>query len=296
MLVARVVFALLAALSLSAVSPAASAAADGGWTPLLDKDMSKWRTYLSFRHRNGYAGKPPVDERGEPIAPVGYDKDPDRVFTVTEENGEPVLRVSGEVYGCVFTKDEFENYDLRLKVKWGEKKWEPRTELLRDSGVLYHSVGEAGVDYWRSWMLSQEFQIMEGHVGDYWPQANSGADVRAFLPEGGMIPPVASERQPFLPFGAGSKYGGFVMRSEDRETPGGWTEVELICFGDKALHVVNGKVVLVLKNSRYGAGADAKPLAKGRIQLQSEAAEVFYKDVRVRKIDALPKEYAAYFD
>jgi hypothetical protein len=46
------------------------------------------------------------------------------------------LKISGEVYGCVFTKKEYANYHFRLKVKWGDKKWHPRKKLLKDSGVL----------------------------------------------------------------------------------------------------------------------------------------------------------------
>jgi hypothetical protein len=289
--------AIAVAIAALAVAPSASgspSAADA-WTPLLDRNLSQWDMYLSYRHKRGYAGKPPVDEKGEAIPPIGYNKNVADVFTVADENGEPVLRVSGEIYGCVFTKQEFENYDLKLKVRWGTTKWEPRTELLRDTGLLYHSVGEAGVDYWRSWMLSQEFQIMEGHMGDYWPQASSAIDIRAFLPEGTMNP-VAGERQPFLPFGGGSAYGGFCMRSEDRESPAGqWTQLELVCFEGNSLHIVNGKVVMVLRNSRYVQDGKAAPLTKGKLQIQSEAAEVFYKDIRIKRLRELPAEYAAYY-
>jgi hypothetical protein len=299
MLTARVLRALPVLLVLAAGAiaprPAGAQSADGGWTPLLDKSLSRWETYLSYRHKQGYSGKTPVDEKGAAVPPIGYGKNVGNVFTVAEENGEPVLRVSGEIYGCVFTKQEFTNYHLQLQVRWGTAKWEPRTELLRDSGVLYHSVGEAGVDYWKSWMLSQELQIMEGHMGDYWSIASSAIDIRAFLPEGDMNP-VASERQPFLPFGAGSRFGGFCLRSEDRESPAReWTRIDLICFEDKSLHVVNGKVVMVLRNSRFADGGKTVPLAKGKIQLQSEAAEVFFKDVRIRPISEMPREYAHLF-
>ncbi len=285
-------------LSVCAVSPYApgSASAADVWTSLLDKSLSQWETYLSFRHTSGYSGKAPTDEKGQPIPPIGYNKDTAKVFLIVEESGAPVLRVSGEFYGCLFTKQEFENYHLRLKVKWGTRKWEPRIELLRDSGLLYHSVGESGVDYWRSWMLSQEFQIMEGHMGDFWPQANSAIDIRAFPREGNMSP-VASEKQPFLPFGGGSPNGSFCMRSADRESPNGeWTEVELICFGDKSLHIVNGKVVMVLRSSRYMANGKATPLTKGKLQIQSEAAEVFFKEIAIRKLREMPKKYASYFE
>ncbi|RDV15305.1 DUF1080 domain-containing protein [Pontibacter diazotrophicus] len=265
------------------------------WEPLLDKDLSQWEMYLSYRHKDGYNGEAPKEEDGSIIPPIGYNKNINNVFSVVEEEGEPVLKVSGEIYGCVYTRQEFENYHLKLKVKWGDKKWVPRTNKLKDSGVLYHSIGESGKDYWRAWMLSQEFQIMEGHMGDYWTIASSAIDVRAYIPEGDMNT-VASTKQPFLPLGAGTDLSGFCLRSEDHESPAGeWTDIELVCFGDKSLHIVNGHVVMVLQNSRYMDNGKPKPLTKGKIQLQSEAAEVYYKDINIRSLEELPQEYAAYF-
>lgn len=268
---------------------------DNQWITLLDKDLSQWEMYLSYRHSSDYSGKMPVDQNGEVIPPIGYSPNPSGVFSVIEESGEPVLKVSGEIYGCVFTKQEFENYHLKLKVKWGEKKWIPRTDKLRDSGILYHSVGDHGKDYWRAWMLSQEFQIMEGHVGDYWNIANSAIDIRAFIPEG-IMNPVANEKQPFLPVGTGTPVSGFCLRSENHESPAGeWTEVELICFEDKSLHIVNGHLVMVLQNSRYVENGKSVPLTKGKLQIQSEAAEVYFKDIQLRSLAGLPAEYVVYF-
>lgn len=265
------------------------------WKPLLDKNLSQWGMYLSYRHVPGYNGQVPLDTNGKEIQPVGYGKNEANVFSVTEENGEPVLRISGEIYGCIFTKAEYENYHLKAKVKWGSKKWHPRTDKLMDSGILYHSTREAGKDYWRAWMLSQEFQVMEGHMGDYWNISNSAIDIRAFMPEGTMNP-VADAGQPFLPIGAGSVNGGFCMRSENRESPKGeWTQLELICHGGKSLHIVNGQVVMVLQNSRYVENGRSFPLTKGKIQLQSEAAETFFRDVKIKPLKELPKEYQLYF-
>ncbi len=266
------------------------------WTPLLDKNLSQWDMYLSYRHSPKYNGQVPVDANGKEVQPIGNNSNAANVFSVTEENGEPILRVSGEIYGCVFTKAEYENYHLKAKVKWGSKKWDPRTDKLMDSGILYHSVGECGKDYWRAWMLSQEFQIMEGHMGDYWNIANSAIDIRAFMPEG-VMNPVANEKQPFLPIGAGSPNGGFCLRGENHESPKGeWTQLELICFGGKSLHIVNGHVVMVLQNSVYMENGKAVPLTKGKIQLQSEAAETFYKEVAIRSLKVLPAEYSRYFE
>jgi hypothetical protein len=275
--------------SINAISQA------GKWTNLLDKNLSQWQTYLSYRHTNDYKGEVPKDQQGNAIQPIGYNKNESNVFSVIEEKGVPVLRVSGEIYGCVFTKADYENYHFKLQVKWGEKKWVPRLEKLKDAGICYHSQGECGKDYWRAWMLSQEFQIMEGHMGDYWNIANAAIDVRALIPEGNMNP-VASHKQPFLPIGTGTAIAGFCLRTIDNETPNNdWTTLELICFNGKSLHIINGKVVMVLANSRYHEGGKDVPLTKGKIQLQSEAAEIFYKAIQIKTLDKLPAGYESYF-
>jgi hypothetical protein len=285
------VFAIVLLFALSSFTPS-----NEKWVNLLDKNLSQWEIYQSFKFTTSFNGQQPKDEKGNLIEPVGYNKNTGGVFTVDEVNGEPTLHITGEIYGCVFTKQEFENYHLTLKVKWGDKKWEPRAEKLKDSGLLYHSIGECGVDYWRSWMLSQEFQIMEGHMGDHWGIANSAIDIRAFIPEGKMNT-VASEKQAFLPIGPGTGLDGFCLRSADYESSAGeWTTLELICFGDKSVRIVNGHVVMVLQNSRYVKDGKSIPLTKGKIQLQSEAAEVYFKDIQIKSIEKLPEGYSKYFN
>ncbi|WP_337842738.1 family 16 glycoside hydrolase [Rheinheimera sp.] len=157
-------------------------------------------------------------------------------------------------------------------------------------------MGEHGKEYWRSWMLSQEFQIMQGHTGDYWSQASSAIDIRAFLPES-IMNAVADERQPFLAVGAGEKNQGFVLRKDNHELPDGqWNTLELICFEGQSLHIVNGQVVMVLRNSRYrDEQGQVQPLVQGKLQLQSEAAEVFYRRIQLKSLSRLPARYQALF-
>lgn len=132
-------------------------------------------------------------------------------------------------------------------------------------------------------------------MGDFWPQANSAVDIRAFIPEGAMNS-VASERQPFRSFGAKPSISGFCLRSIDHESPvGEWTELELVCFEGQSLHIVNGYVVMVLRNSRFITDGVATPLTKGKIQLQSEAAEVMFTDISIQMIEELPTEFAHLF-
>ena len=71
--------------------------------------------------------------------------------------------------------------------------------------------------------------------------------------------------------------------------------VELITFGDRSVHLVNGHVVMALESSRYFDGEAWRPLTRGALQIQSEAAEVYFKDIRIRPIEAMPEEYAPYF-
>ena len=171
----------------------------------------------------------------------------------------------------------------------------PRVGKLKDSGILYFSIGEGGVDYWRAWMLSQEFQVMQGHMGDYWNIGSSAIDIRAFLPEGKMNS-LADAKQPFLPFGAGNPEG-LCIRSGNYENPDGeWNILELVCFEGKSLHIVNGHVVMVLQNSRYMDHGKAVPLIKGKIQLQSEGSEVYYKDVEIQEISSMPDKYKGFYN
>jgi hypothetical protein len=266
-----------------------------GWIKLLDKNLNQWETYLSYRYQDGYDGSIPVNDKGEKIEPVGYNKNEANVISMTIVNNEPVLRISGEIYGCIFTKQEFQNYHFRLKVKWGTKKWEPRRKDPMDSGILYHSQGECGVDYWHSWMQSQEFQVMEGGFGDYWCCAATGAHVKMHDPDARNDMGVYDPNGIDTPMGVGGTRTGFVQHSQDFEKPGEWNSLELICFGDKSIHIVNGHVVMALSKLVYKDGDALKPLVKGRIQLQSEAAEVFYKDIEIKKINHVPTEYATYF-
>jgi len=57
---------------------------------------------------------------------------------------------------------------------------------------------------------------------------------------------------------------------------------------------VNGHVVMVLENSvEFGPDDTRVPLTRGKIQLQSEGAEVYYRNIRIRSLAALPAAIAA---
>ena len=44
-------------------------------------------------------------------------------------------------------------------------------------------------------------------------------------------------------------------------------------------------------SSGYNDNGVTKPFTRGKIQLQSEAAEVYYKDIQIRNLDSLLQEF-----
>src|SRR5262249_39667801 len=96
---------IVAAAALGALLPALAAAdgkADDGWKPLFNgKNLDGWDTWLAV----------PQGEK----EPVGLNKDPDKVYTVVDVDGKPAIRISGQVFGALTSKDEFENFHVKLE-------------------------------------------------------------------------------------------------------------------------------------------------------------------------------------
>ena len=79
---------------------------------------------------------------------------------------------------------------------------------------------------------------------------------------------------------------GYTHASLELDAPHGqWNTVELFTFADKAIFKVNNEVVMVLEGSIDKAG---NPLTSGQLQLQSEGATLYYRDIKIRPISALP--------
>lgn len=81
-----------------------------------------------------------------------------------------------------------------------------------------------------------------------------------------------------------------IWKDPDNEKPSGeWNVVEFLCVGQTSVHVVNGKVNMVLTGLRHKVGNHEVPLTKGRIQIQSESAEIYWRRIEVRPIPEIPK-------
>ncbi len=236
------------------------------WTSLFNgKDLTGWETYLK-------PSEAAVDQ-----TPIGLNKDPHRVFTV--ENG--LLRISGQDWGGIFTKETFSNYHLRFDVKFGEKKWPPRENAVADGGLLFH----AGPPYdhgSKCWLRSIEMQIQDTDIGDY-HNVGGGLPLIAFSPAVDDTDKV-DQYDPYAPLRPTDHR---VYRSGNFESPlGEWTRGELIARGADAVFIVNGFVVNRLYNI-YRQDLQ-RQTTSGQIQFQSEGAEHFLRNIEWRPIDFHP--------
>lgn len=264
------------------------------WTHLFEGDPTKnWDVFIGAPHAT-VKGLDNIDPKsnGKNATPLGFNNDPKNVFSFEKENGENILHISGEIYGALTSKEVYENYHLKLQFKWGEQIWEPRLNRRRDSGLLYHCYG-ANDTFWNVWMSSQEFQVQEKDLGDYYGLAGTLIDIPSEKKEG-------EKEFTYVKEGALNTFSSLqrlppnhANKGYDNEKPHGkWNTLELICFEGTSYHIVNGKVVMALYNSRYkNTAGKIMPLTKGKIQIQSEAAEVFYKEVQIKSIHKLPAKF-----
>jgi hypothetical protein len=271
--------------------------AESGWTPLWNgTDLDGWTTWMRQPAPSSQVPGLKRDADGNYIEPIGSGHDPLKVFTVVADvDGRPAIRISGEVFGELRTKGAFKDYHLRLRFKWGDKKWPPREkpETPRDSGLLYHVHTAPGAGG-RTWARSIELQIQEHDVGDLYA-VGSAIAVRA-KPRAGTQPTMYD----YDPAGEWTFFSqsqgapGRCVKQPDNEKPTGvWNTVELVSFGDDAIHIVNGTVVMRLHGAVRIDGDVPTPVTSGQIILQSEGAEVFYRDIEIRPITAVPPEFAA---
>ncbi|MGF1577775.1 MAG: DUF1080 domain-containing protein [Gemmataceae bacterium] len=249
------------------------------WISLFDgKTLKGWDTWLGYPRTKGQKQRLPL---------VGLNKDPKKVYTVVQFEGKPAIRISGEIFGALTSKKEFGNYHLKLQFKWGKKKWFPRENARRDSGLLYHCVGKHNGRGGSNWLESHECQIQEHDCGDYW-----GVGAAIVTVEGIKKGNTVYYKKGGMKFRAPSKgVSRHIVKDGDYEKfDGSWNTIEVFAVDDKAIHIVNGKVVMRLSGLSRRDNGKVVPLIKGKLQIQSEGAEVYYREMMIRLVDQIPKK------
>lgn len=231
--------------------------AQTAWTPLFNgADLSGWTPWLES---------------------LGAGQDPEGVFKV--QDGElRVLDVAqtgkDRDFGYLLTNARHADYRLRLQYRWDSKKFAPRENEPRDSGVLYHVNGPNTI-----WPASAEFQILEGGTGDLW--ALNGTNLTATVSNPG------EQELQFDPLGQSvtTAYdrGDYrrLIRADGVQERSGWNTLELVVSGDEATQIVNGRLAAQASGLR---APDGSALTAGRIALQAEGAAVTYRDIELRPL------------
>jgi hypothetical protein len=224
-------------------------------------------------------------------------EDPQEVYSL--EDG--VLRVSGQQWGGLTTKDNYENYHMVSEFKWGETTWGKRKGKTRDSGILVHAYGPDGT-YSGIWMASIEAQIIEGGMGDLlalttkdpvsdktYPVSltakvrkdRDGEKVWARENEKGAPVTISSGRINW--WGRDPDWSdtfGFRGKQDVESPAGDWTRMDVICRGDEITILVNGVQV----NQCHQVSP-----ATGKLLLQSEGAEIFVRRWELWPLGSVPE-------
>jgi hypothetical protein len=246
------------------------AAAAERWTPLFNgRDLNGWYTFLQKHGKN---------------------QDPDRVITI-EDDAIHLYKYAPEgsnvVMGYISTEKEYGNYHLRLQYRWGEKKFEPRYKMKRDAGLYYHIIGPDQI-----WPRGLQYQIEQTNVGDLIALHGVQLDTT-------IDPKTRSEKMPTFLEGeqGGETYvlGGqgiaYLRHRAGELERDGWNTAEIIARGDTTTHILNGRVVSkgtgvrLVDPDRPGA---PRPVTRGRIALEIEAAELYFRNVELRPLEEVP--------
>jgi len=232
------------------------------------KDLCGWTTWL-------------VDTRRE---------DPRGVYSV--RNG--MIRISGDGFGYLSTDRAYKDYRLVAEVKWGTQNFRTRKGMARDSGMFLHTVGPEGNSYDCGWGSRQrntgsnvssgaykaaiECQVMEGGFGDLLLIHGRYADGR-HVPVSATV--AVTERRIKGDYAldkdtAWRDVPGVRGRSDVESPHGEWTRVECICAGDRITVFVNG--------SRVNEACDLFPAA-GKILLQCEGSEIFFRKIELHPVE-----------
>jgi hypothetical protein len=230
------------------------------------KDMARWYTFLRDH---------------------GKDRDPNGTFTVKDG----ILRISGQDFGGLTTRDEYANYEVEVVYAWGGKVWPPRDKTARDSGLILHATGPDGAVA-KSWLEGIQCNMIEGGTGDisitgankayrfkaqaeerpagkrtgtYW---KDGAPIREFLPGGRLL---WFDRDP-----AWENVLGFRGKKDVEKGVGQWNTLVVTMKGDTMTVKLNG--VTLSRATELG-------VKKGKLQFQTEGAEILFKKIVLTPLD-----------
>lgn len=204
-----------------------------------------------------------------------------RVFTVGEDGTMHVFKDfpdgfeldTGNSYthGMIWAEKSYRRFIFKFEYKWGSARVNNFSQFQWDAGCYYHVYND------KIWPFGIEYQVRynhltgENHTGDFWA---SSTDFQWY----------GDENDRFLLPGKGGRIKS-RKRGEHRASPdapfhaldGEWNVCEIIVMADHyAIHKLNGQIVNVATGLSH---------SEGRLGLQSETAEIFYRNIMIKEFD-----------
>ncbi len=177
-----------------------------------------------------------------------------------------------KTHGMIYTRKAYSHYILRFEYKWGKRIANNFGAWQYDAGLYYHIVDD------KIWPVGLEYQIryhhlenknhtgdlIRGGVGCEW-YSNEDDSLYRHPKDGGKI----------------SNNDHWMLLAAPTENyhalDGEWNECEVIVMGNAyAIHKLNGDVI------NMGVNLETN---KGIIGFQSETAEIFYRNIRIKEFD-----------
>jgi hypothetical protein len=230
------------------------------------KDTARWYTFLRDHGKN---------------------RDPNGNFTIRDG----ILRISGQDFGGLLTRDEYANYEVEMGYAWGGKVWPPREKTARDSGLIVHCTGPDGAVA-KSWMEGIQCNMLEGATGDISVtgaspkyQFKAQAEERPAGKKSGLY---WKEGAPIRSFGPGARLLwfdrdpswenvlGFRGKNDVEKALGEWNTLLVTTKGDTMTVRLNG--VTLSRATNLG-------VTRGKIQIQSEGSEVLFRRITLTPLD-----------
>ena len=172
-----------------------------------------------------------------------------------------------ETHGLFYTNKSYSKYIFRFEYKWGKKITNNFDQFQYDAGLYYHVVND------KIWPIGIEYQVRYDHIkkinhtGDYWASGIKwySKDSITFTPpsHGGL--PITNKKGEHR----------CSIDAEFNALNGKWNICEVIVMGNKySIHKLNGEIVNM---------ATDLPFSEGIIGLQSETAEIYYRNIEIKE-------------
>jgi hypothetical protein len=238
-------------------------------------DAGGWKILFNGKNLDGWTvayAKPPFDSR----PPTALFEVVDGTIHTypTDVNG------SQQQQAYIQADGDYKEYVLHAEYKWGVKKFPPKMDLPRDAGLMFNIYENPK----ENWPHSVEFQIEEGDTADLWAlstRATSSIDTVTQLYK------TAAEGGTPVSVGVYNSFQRIRHSEGVTETPG-WNSIDLIVHGDTAIYKVNG-VIKLRATDLKAFDSETKSwvrLDHGKIALQAEFSEVYYRNIRIRPLVA----------